>query len=200
MKKMYNTKIFTEVWDEADDFKTEYKASGLYDAEFDPITHGVSNLHNSLTDANITLLYYMLYSRYGNSPIANMDENQFKYKVFSIIFQYGPTWQKELELQDTLRNLTEAQLLLGAKTIYNKAYNDATAPSTSSLEETPYINEQTTANYKKNKLGAYAELLSLLKTNVTDVFLDRFKNLFSKFLFVKPLLYETEVEEDENDD
>lgn len=197
MKKMYNTKLFTEVWDSADDFKTEYKASGLYDVV---TTNGVTNYHNSLTDPNIALLYYMLYARYGNSPIANMDENQFKYKVFSIIFQYGPTWQKELDLQDKLRGLSEEQLLLGAKTIYNKAYNDATAPSTSSLEETPYINEQTTANYKKNKLGAYAELLSLLKTNVTDVFLDRFKNLFSKFLFVKPLLYETDVEEDEEND
>lgn len=194
MKKMYDTKLFTEVWGTASDFSTDYKASGLYDYEV-----GVSP-HNSLTDANITLLYYMLYARYGNSPIANLDENQFKYKVFSIIFQYGPTWQKELDIQDKLRGLSEEQLLLGAKTIYNKAYNDATAPSTSSLEETPYVNEQTTANYKKNKIGAYAELLSLLKTNVSDVFLDRFKNLFTKFLFTRPTLYVTDTEEEEEND
>lgn len=194
----YNTKIFTDVWDEADGFKTEYKASGLYDAV---TTNGVTNYHNSLKDANITLLYYMLYARYGNSPISNMDENQFKYKVFSIIFQYGGTWQKELELQDTLRNLTEEQLMQGAKTIYNRAYGDAGAPGTQTLEEIEFVNEQNTSNFKKNKLGAYAELLSLLKTNVSDVFLNRFKVCFKKFVAPEfPVLYVTDTEEDEEND
>lgn len=194
----YNTKLFTEVWDEADKFKTDYKASGLYDAV---TSNGVTNYHNSLTDANIVLLYYMLYARYGNSPIANLDENQFKYKVYSIIFQYGPKWQKELEVQDTLRGLNEAQLLQGAKTIYNKAYNDATAPSTQTTEETPFINEQNVSNYKKNKLGAYAELLSLLKTNVSDVFLDRFRKLFKTVISPDhPTVYVTDLEEENEDD
>ena len=189
----YNTKIFTDVWGKVSDFSSDYKSSGLYDYEV-----GVSP-HNSLTDANITLLYYMLYARYGNSPIANLDENQFKYKVFSIIFQYGPTWQKELDLQDKLRGLSEDQILQGAKTIYNRAYGDAGTPSTASLTELEYINEQNTSNYKKNKLGAYAELLSLLKTNVSDVFLDRFRKLFKKFVAPEfPVLYVTE-EEEEND-
>ena len=188
----YNTKVFTEVWGQLDDFKTDYKASPLYDYEA-----GVSP-HNSLTDANITLLYYMLYARYGNSPISNLDENQFKYKMFSIIFQYGPTWQKELELQDKLRGLSEEQLLQGAKTIYNRAYGDAGAPSTQSLEELEFVNEQNTSNYKKNKLGAYAELLSLLKTNVSDVFLNRFKVCFKKFVAPEfPVLYVTDTEEEE---
>lgn len=194
----YNTKLFTEVWDEADKFKTDYKASGLYDAV---TSNGVTNYHNSLTDANIVLLYYMLYARYGNSPISNLDENQFKYKVYSIIFQYGPKWQKELEIQDTLRGLDETQLLQGAKTIYNKAYNDATAPSTQTMEETPFINEQNVSNYKKNKLGAYAELLSLLKTNVSDVFLDRFRKLFKTVVAPEhPTLYVTDLEEENEDD
>lgn len=187
----YNTKTFTQVWDEVNKFQTDYKASGLYDYEV-----GVSP-HNSLTDANITLLYYMLYARYGNSPIANMDENQFKYKVFSIIFQYGPTWQKELSLQDTLRGLSEEQLIQGAKAIYNRAYGDAGAPGTQTLEEIEFVNEQNTQNFKKNKLGAYAELLSLLKTNVSDVFLNRFKVCFKKFVAPEfPILYVTEEDED----
>jgi hypothetical protein len=40
---------------------------------------------------NVSLVYYLLYARYGNNPIANRDENQFKFKIFSVIFQYGPT-------------------------------------------------------------------------------------------------------------
>lgn len=194
----YNTKLFTQIWDEAVKFKTDYKASGLYDAV---TSNGVTNYHNSLTDDNIVLLYYMLYARYGNNPIANLDENQFKYKVYSIIFQYGPKWQKELDIQDKLRGLTEDDILRGSKVIYNKAYHDATAPSTDTLEETPYINEQTSANNKKSKIGAYADLLSLLKTNVSDVFLDRFRKCFKTVVAPDhPTLFVTDIEEDEEDD
>lgn len=194
----YNTKIFTDIWDEASKFEAAYKASPLYDAV---TTNGVTNYHNSLTDANITLLYYMLYARYGNSPIANLDENQFKFKVYSLIFQYGPTWQKELDIQDKLRGLNEEQLLQGAKAIYNKAYGDSGTPSTQSLQELEFVNEQNTTNYKKTKLGAYSELLYLLKTNVSEVFLNRFRPLFKKVVAPEfPILYKTNIEENDEEE
>lgn len=194
----YNTKLFVEVWDEVNKFINDYKNSGLYDAV---TTNQVTNYHNSLTDTNLSLLYYMLYAKYGNSPIANLDENQFKYKVYSIIFQYGPTWQKELDIQDKLRGLTEDQLIQGAKAIYNKAYGDAGEPSTQTLEELEFVNEQNTTNFKKNKLNAYSELLFLLKTNVSEVFLNRFKNLFKKVVAQEfPILYATNIEEENEND
>ena len=194
----YNTKLFVEVWDEVNKFITDYKNSGLYDAV---TTNQGTIYHNSLTDTNLSLLYYMLYAKYGNSPIANLDENQFKYKVYSIIFQYGPTWQKELDIQDKLRGLTEEQLIQGAKAIYNKAYGDAGEPSTQSLEELEFVNEQNTTNFKKNKLNAYSELLFLLKTNVSEVFLNRFKNLFKKVVAPEfPILYKTNIEEENEND
>lgn len=189
---MYNTKLFSEIWDDSTKFMNDYKASGLYDAV---TVGGVTNYHNSLTDNNITLLYSLLYARYGNSPIANQDQNQFKYKVYSIIFQYGPTWQKDLEIQDKLRNLTEQEIITGAKSIYNHAYNDATAPGTQTLEEIEYINEQNTQNFKKSKMGAYAELVMLLHRNVTNDFINQFKDCFKKMVAWSPFpIYETEEE------
>jgi len=92
----YDTKIFTEVYDSADKFVYDYKNVGI------PTT---------ISDANATTLYYLIYARYGNSPIANMDITQFKYKLFSIIFQYGPTWEKRLDVQKTLRDMNLADLL-----------------------------------------------------------------------------------------
>lgn len=92
----YDTKIFTEVYDSADKFVYDYKHAGI------PAT---------ISDANATTLYYLIYARYGNSPIANMDITQFKYKLFSIIFQYGPTWEKRLSVQQTLRDMNLADLL-----------------------------------------------------------------------------------------
>ena len=83
MIQMSQTITFSQVWDKYSKFKTDYDAS--------PFT-GI------ITNNNLEILYYLLYAKYGNSPIANFDETQFKYKLFSLIFQYGPNWEKELLL------------------------------------------------------------------------------------------------------
>lgn len=193
MIQMYNTKLFSEIWDSVSEFSDDYKSSALYDAT------SASVLNNSLSDGNITKLFYLLYARYGNNPITNLDENQFKYKVFSIIFEYGPNWQKELELQNTLRNMSADDLQAGSFAIYNQAAHDATAPGTSTTTELQYINNQNTSRIKKGKLNAYNELLLLLKRDVTKEFIDRFAICFKKFLFTKPTIYVTDLEENEDD-
>ena len=96
MIPQYDTKLFTQIWDEATDFVYDYKHVGI------PTT---------ISDANATTLFYLLYARYGNSPIANYDETQFKYKIFSVIFQYGPTWEKRLSVQQTLRDMQLSDLI-----------------------------------------------------------------------------------------
>lgn len=150
-----------------------------------------------MSNGNATTLFYLLYAKYGNNPIANRDVNQFKYKVFSIIFQYGPTWSKRVEIQEKLRALSEDDLIKGSKAIYNSAQNPSTKPSTSSLEELEYINAQNTTNYKKSKMDAYTQLWDLLATDVTSEFLNKFKNLFKMFVLnERPLVYVTETEEE----
>lgn len=194
----YDTYTFQEVWDNVEDFADDYKESPLYDAEFDQITHALTNIHNSLTDDNVNKLFYLLYAKYGNSPIANFDVNQFKYKVYTTIFQYGPNWQKELDLQDKLRGLSDTDLLTGAKIVYNHAANNGQAPTTSELTETSYIDEQNTTNYKRTKLDAYNNLILLLKKDVTQEFLNRFKPLFKAF--VSPEVFPIYVSEDDYDE
>lgn len=190
----YSTVLFTEIWDNEDDFLADYKDSGLY--------KDVSKI----TDDSAKTLFFLLYARYGNNPLANRDVNQFKYKVFSIIFQYGPAWEKELAVQKAIRELgmtdTDLQygtgIFAGSKAIYNQALNPQTEPSTGSLNELTYINQQNTTNYKKSPLDGYAILLDLLKKDVTNEFLNRFQKLFKTFVSAeKPLLYVTEEEEDE---
>ena len=118
--------------------------------------------------------------------------------MWSIIFEYGPTWQKELEIQKRLRELTEDELVVGAKTIYNKAYHDATAPATSTLDEIEFINEQNTSNYKKSKMGAYADLMTLIKSDVTNSFLAKFRILFKTIIsFEFGPRIESDIEEDD---
>ena len=61
MFPQYDTKLMTEVWSSASDFLTDYQTVGI------PTT---------ISNQNAATLYYLLYARYGNTPIANYDENQ----------------------------------------------------------------------------------------------------------------------------
>lgn len=186
MLPKYSTVLFTDVWEEVNDFAYDYQHIGI------PTTISV---------ANAIVLYYLLYARYGNNPIANYDEEQWKYKIFSVIWQYGPSWEKRLDIQSKLRALSEDDLIKGSKAIYNHAYNPNQAPSTSSLEEVEYINDQNTTNYKKSKMEAYAQLWDLIDTDVTAEFLGRFQKCFKQFVAPeRPLLYVTPIDEEDEDD
>ena len=176
----YDTKLFTDIYNNADTFVADYNSISL----------------GGLTDPTlVTKLFYLLYAKFGNSPIANLDENQFKYKLFSTVFMYGPAWEKRLDIQNEIRNLSADDLLQGAKAIHNHALNPETDPSTSDITELTYINEQNTTNYTKSKMDAYGQLWSLISTDVTADFLDKFNDCFKKFVRpANPLIYVTDEE------
>lgn len=129
--------------------------------------------------ADMTTIYYMLLARFANSPIASCDETQFVNRLFLTIFQYAPTWAKRLELQGKLRSLSEDELLKGGKAFYNHALNPSTAPVNDSTEALPKIDDQNVTSYIKSKMEGYSILASLLETDVTKEFLDRFEVLFN---------------------
>lgn len=181
----YITKTFTQVYDSYEAFKSDY----------DQLIKLVSGGVLPLSEDNVRATFYLLYARYGNTPIVNYDETQFKMKLMSNIANYGPVWEKKKAIQISLRELTEAELLQGAKQIYNHAYNPSTEPSTQELEELTHINEQNVTNNKKSKMEAYAILWANLHVDATDEFLNKFKNCFSRFVGDQcPIIY---VEEDD---
>lgn len=168
----YITKTFTQVYDSYEAFKSDY----------DELIKLVSGGVLPLSEDNVRATFYLLYARYGNTPIVNYDETQFKMKLMTNIANYGPVWEKKKAIQISLRELTEAELLQGAKQIYNHAYNPSTEPSTQELEELTHINEQNVTNNKKSKMEAYAILWANLHVDATDEFLNKFKNCFSRFV------------------
>lgn len=179
----YRQVKFTDVWGDVNSFLSDYKSNGI---------------QTTISEQSATTLYYLLYSRFGNSTIASSDTNRFKYDVWGTIFSYGPTWEKRLEIQEKLRNLTDDDLFTGSTQIYNHAYNPGTAPSTGTLDELTAINEQNTNKSKRDKMSAYSMLLSLLETDVTQQFLDKFKKLFLKIVQPElPLWYVTDIVDDD---
>ena len=179
----YRTKKFSDVWNSAEDFTNEYQNIGI------PVTIPVTAELG--TAGTATTLYYLLYARYGNSTVASSDPTQFKYKLFTIIWQYGPSWAKELEIQGKVRALTDKELEAGSVQIYNNAQNPSITPSTNTDEELEFINAQNVTKNKRSKIEGYALVESLLKRDVTEEFLSKFKKLFRTVVEPElPLLYE----------
>lgn len=178
----FRTQKFSDVYPKVEAFLDDYVDNGI------PTT---------ISSESANTLYYLLYAKYGNSTMSNFDVNQFKYRLFSIIFQFGPTWEKELQIQEDLRSLTKEQLLEGSKAIYNHAYNPNTTPLENQPEELTYINEQNTTKYKKGVLDGYMLLQSMLEADVTGRFISKFKDLFIKIVEpYSPLWYVSDIEEE----
>lgn len=154
MKPMYDTNLFCEIWDSSDKFLADYNNTG---------TEFTNQVPPVITQQNALMTYLLLFSRYGNNPIANYDVTQFKNKIFTIIWQYGPAWEKRLSMQEDIRNLTLQEITQGTKTdwssegtqsqnnsgtdttINNHAYNPSTAPTTQTTNELDYIDQQQVA-------------------------------------------------------
>ena len=176
----YRTRTFTDIYPSQETFSEAYSSSGLAGA---------------ISDSTVKTLYYLLYARFGNSHIASSDENRFQYDLYSIIFSYGPTWERKLSLQKSLRELDDEELMYGAKAIYNTALNPSTGPvvnNDGTPAELNFINSQNTTNYKKSKLEAYSMLYGLLETDITTEFLNKFERLFNAWGSELPLYYVTQ--------
>lgn len=157
-----------------------------------------SAIYTAMTENNLiqffpdpfgwNLLYGVLYGRFGGCRITVQEDGEARWKArfAGILWQYGPAWYKSLQIQDTLRNMSEEDLVKGSFQVSTQALNPAQKPSASAVGiDMPIvdtINAQSTNQYRKNKTDAYSSLMFLLKTDVTEPFLKRFDPLFRKIL------------------
>lgn len=188
----YRTRDFQHIFPDFDTFDEKFKASPFCSYTLD----GVSK--QNLTDENIKLLFYSLYARYGSEHVAGSNEPRAIYRIFSTIAQYGPTWQARLDAQRRIQSMSVEELQLGSLTLFNEALHDQTEPSTGTAEELTFINSQRTQRVKRNLMEALELRDSILRVDVTEAFLDKFKKIFQ--VIVEPteeLLYYNEIEEDE---
>lgn len=163
----YRTRTFSDIFPSVDEFQALLNES--------PIT-----LEFNFNDKK--LIFYLLYSRYGNDAIASSDENRFKIKLITLIWQHAPHWLKQREIQDEIRHTSIDEFMEGSKAIYNTALNPGTKnTNTISTGGLNYINQQNTTNYLKSKPEAYALMMSLIERDITEEFLSKFASLFSPF-------------------
>lgn len=178
----YRTRTFANIFSSEEDFAEAWNST--------PFAEAIEPL-------NISLIFYLLYARYGNNHIAASDENRFCYQLFSLVFQYGPTWNKELQIQKKIRELDIEDFRKGTLNITNLAANPSTTPSTIDTEELPYVNNQNVTKSTRSYADGYALMLSLLKEDVSESFLDRFRKLFITVVQPElPLWYASYSQED----
>ena len=177
---------FSQIWKTYDDFKDDYNE----------LIAGFPQVASPLKVNSIKTTFYLLYAKYGNNPIASDDVGQFKMQIFSTIFAYGPTWERKQEVQNSIRALTETDLLQGAKQIYNNALNPNSSPATGTLEELTYISNQNTTNHKKAKIEAYSILWGALHGEATNEYIGKFKKFFSAFVDKMAALFYIDNDDD----
>lgn len=183
----YRNPTFTQVFPDSTTFWAMYQDSDIYK------TDNNLTINNRIDSKHAMILHGLLYAKYGNSVIASSDVERFKYGVWALIYQHGPSWVAKLDLQSKLRNMPDADLIQSDINIVNHAYNTAT---TITSVDTPIlnVNEQTSSTNKRNKADAYARLYDFINNDVTGQFLDKFKPLFLKVVMPEKPLWFPEIE------
>lgn len=172
------TPKFSDIFPDFETFSTMYDENKLKQI----------NDTNTLSAPALENLYYLLYARYGDRSIAYFDINQFVYALFAVVFMYGPTWERRLDLQSKIRGLTEEDIITSDSSSQTHAYN----PSTLDTEEINYINEQNKTKRTRSKIEGLALASSLLEKDVSRDFLDKFASLFRRGVInICPIWYET---------
>ena len=167
------TSRFTEVFTSVDTFITSFRESPLNDA--------------NLTDETLKKVFYELVARYGDSYFKSTNDYRNKLKTFSILSNEGVVYQKKLEIQKNLINLTLQELMDDGVSISNYAENPGDEATTTidayeGEDFLKYVNNQSVNKAKSNKLNAYKSQLYAIR-DVTTAFIERFSELFETILW-----------------
>lgn len=172
----FRTRTFIEIFPTVEEFKMAYSESTL----------------GEVSDASLQKLYFLMLGKYGSSHISYASEDLFVAALCGIIFEYGPSWQKRLEIQKELRDMESSRYTEGSRALHNHSYNPGTAPGTLTDQILNTIDDQNVTKFNKAPLEGLQLAYASIVTDVTESFLGKFRRLFVRVLATGlPLLYET---------
>ena len=186
MEQMYDTKLLSQIWSNAASFVADYNS---YEA-------AINNI-NKIDEAYVAFTWQLVCSKYANTPIRSNSESQFRLSFFGIMASEAPTWVRRLEIQKSLRELTDDQLSAGDIQISNSASNPDEEPTTNTLDELTYVNHQNTQRQKRSKLTGLALLDGLLQNDLCESYVRKFSVLFKRVYVPAEYIYVSE-EDDES--
>lgn len=162
----YKNKLMHNVWSDVESFKNDFNNSYA---------------KSCISEESAEITYNLVFARFADTPISGNQES-FKAKMFSVIFRFGPSWEKRLDIQKKIRGLSDEDIMRGSRTVSNSALNPSNEPSISEAENgLAEINSQVATHMKRGKLEGYAALLALIDKDVTSEYIGKFAECFIKF-------------------
>ena len=105
----YDTRTFSEIFPTDVSFEKFYNECGL------PTRLLTSTTEYDYTNYGIKTIYALLIAEYANDHISMYDENRFKFKVMSLIYEAGPAWQRAMAIQDKLLQMGDSLIFKGSQ-------------------------------------------------------------------------------------
>lgn len=186
MSNDYTRKTFYEMYQDEDAFLEDMRTQ--LNNMIGPGGRVPGDSTTIISDNGLVTTWFLLMGKYGNTPFANKDSYLIPIKMANIIYQYGPAWEKRKEIQIALKGLgLESDALLnGSLNVFNHASNPGTTPSTADTQELTYVDAQNTSRVRKSKMDAYRELYDIMGSDVTQMYVDKFKPLFEPMFLYMP--------------
>lgn len=147
----------------------------------DDYYEGTSKITPVLTEDQTTQCYYLLMSRYNESTFKLTDKDAIARRIGAILASYGAVWAKNKEINQTVRNMSESDIIEGQTSVSNNASNPSIEPSTQTLDELTYIDNQMVNKTKRSKLNAYEHFKDMIDSEKDEWLIEKFKILFIKF-------------------
>ena len=148
-----------------------------------------------LSDENAEVLSNLLFAKYANSRISNSSVEQFKLKMWSVVFRYGPSWEAKLKIQDQVRSINDEDLEKG-DTIISSSYDPNGQFGCSENEiYGDNLRSQSASVSKLSKLKALSQKWTMIESDVTTAFINAFKECFTTVVIFGCPDYEEEGEE-----
>lgn len=145
------------------------------------IYEGTSKVTPVLSDDQTYQCYYLLMSRYYDSTFKLTDKDSIARRFGAILASYGAVWAKHKEINQKVRNMSEDEIIEGQTSVSNNASNPSIEPSTQTLEELTYIDNQLVNKTKRSKLNAYEQFKDMIDSEKDEWLINKFKDLFIKF-------------------
>lgn len=175
----HNTRLFKNIFPDYQSFVDWYKTTPLCDGEND-----------IPSERTFTIIAY----EYNDSHSAFSIES-FKEHFANDLYTFYKEFEETTKAITELMKLTDDDIAIADKTIFNTANIPETESSTD-IEEVDFVSSQQKTINKKGLLQVKKEQLSNKRTYTVRAFLNKFRHLFIKILSSAYIHVYTEEQED----
>jgi hypothetical protein len=157
--------------------------SDIYPDEYTFISDLNEAINFTMSDEEKSDLFWMIYSKYGDSNVRYTNEYLFKAALFKrYVNVYYPTLLAILREQKKLRETPDDEFAKAGKMVVNIGAHNTADVSTDTTEGIEQLDTQQISNSQRGLMSVIADRLSVLKAGMEEQFLKRLNPLFIQII------------------